>query len=45
MLAEEPVEAGGDVAAQLKSERMNHRGFAGSRVVGVVHASSSFNFK
>ena len=42
MLAEEPVEAWGEVSPQLKSERMNHRGSAGSRAFGVVHASSSF---
>ena len=39
MLAEQPVEAWREVAS--KSERNCHRGSAGSRVVEVVHVSSS----
>lgn len=45
MLAEESVEAWREVARKLKSERMSHRGSAGSRDFGVVHVSSSLGFQ
>ena len=43
MLAEEPVEAWGEVSRepQIQIARTIRPGFVGSRVVGVVHVSSS----
>lgn len=45
MLAEEPVEAGREVSRKLKCENSSRRGFGDSRVVEVVHVSSSLGFQ
>ena len=45
MLAEETVEAWREVSRKLKCENSCHRGSAGSRVVEVVHMSSSLGFQ